>query len=127
MLFQFSRKCESHAKMGQFSRNFRLRETSRKFRGNEIPLNLTGPKRKFHFRICAKIRKFSRKCKKMRENENKFSRKCQNENFRFNPSRTLTLITYSYCIKILFFLLANSRWLSLVLVRPDLSSTDSRT
>jgi hypothetical protein len=37
------------------------------------------------------------------------------------------LCTYSYCIKILFFLPANSPWLRLVLVRPDLSSTDSRT
>jgi hypothetical protein len=86
-------------------------KTSRKFRENEKSIKFDRAETKISF---------SRKCKNLREKENKFLRKCENENFPFNPSRTF--ITYSFSIKILFFLPANSPWLRLVLVRPDLSS-----
>jgi hypothetical protein len=125
---KFSRKCQNENFRFNPSRTLTLITYSFFIKISVfLPANSPWLRLVFHFRIFAKIRKFSRKCKKMRANENKFSRKCQNENFRFNPSRTLTLITYSFFIKISFFLPANSPWLRLVLVRPDLSSTDRRT
>jgi hypothetical protein len=113
-IFQFSRKCENHAKMGRFSRNFTkfakifcFRENIAKYRENEtfkFSRNFFQKYREIFAKIFAKTEKFrfSRKChkifakmfeeRKKGENENTDLRenKCYlKKNFCWNPKNAV--------------------------------------